>query len=661
MKKNLFVSIFVLFFSVFISAQSKNTVELSDDIYKILQISETKGLCSLLSPIKPYSQKYIFEKVTEILSNLDNCDSSKYVTDVEKQILLDYKDRYGKEQKAGFDLNLFTYTIKEKEDNKLFTVSGKNYEEGFVSGGVYSNPDLNSWGYEVMDHISFFGDMASLLSYRIFGVLEATCMPLYQLGDDYYIGNWWKETDFKEKKDSPLDENWYYRTRTINTFRNYSVLPYSYKKQWGGSVYHFNNMSGSHLEGWPTTDSLSFALWGEMNFSFLNDRIILNIARVNREWAAMDEGSSLVLNKNAQGFFGFSYDLKLSKNFNLTSLLGNLEFPNERFINWNAWYLIGTQYDKDGNLIENTKLDRQDPGIKDSNFFQNMFGIAMVSGNFKYLYADFGSTVILPKRIEPAYGFSFLESTIYQNSIGDFDNMALFGDLKIKLPGIGSVWASAFIDECFYFNNFFTKTRDNFAIQAGTKAVLPFLPFATVSFRYTKVEPYCYTHPAVSNTPWYANYISTSYTNNGAGLGYYLKPNSDEFFLRFDSMIKSNMSLGLQYQLIRHGTDWGSGQVEGSNYYSELAPANKVREQKRKYFLYDGTYEWQNIIAVDFACNFNNFNVPVRCTLTAGYLIDWFTGVEKNGEKNSSFSIIHSDEYPEANGFVFALNVNIFY
>ena len=96
----------------------------------------------------------------------------------------------------------------------------------------------------------------------------------------------------------------------------------------------------------------------------------------------------------------------------------------------------------------------------------------------------------------------------------------MFGDIKVRKPGIGSLWASIFIDEINGLNNDVrTSPRAMFAGQLGGKIVIPGLKLATLSVRYTKVEPYCYTHQMINYTPWYNYYISENYTNNGSSIG----------------------------------------------------------------------------------------------------------------------------------------------
>ncbi len=84
------------------------------------------------------------------------------------------------------------------------------------------------------------------------------------------------------------------------------------------------------------------------------------------------------------------------------------------------------------------------------------------------------------------------------------------------------------------------------------------------------------------------------------------------------------------------------------------------RNSKKKYFLLDGTYEWSNIFSINCDYDLRSFNIPVKFNASVGYIYDWFTGVDKNGEKNDSYHYINEAEYPEINGVVASFGFTIF-
>lgn len=620
-------------------AQTHTTVDLGEDVYKFLSIAQEKGYCKLINT-KPYTEQYIISRLQDI-KNVCN--------ENEKEIVEFYLSRY--EHKAGLDLKKMSLRFEKNDEKFPTSFTFANTTEGFVSSGLYNEKENNSTGYELFHNFEFFGDLGKNVSYRSTGYIGLTKMKLMQTGSDYDIGYWWYNDDWlyrNEEGKRVAGERKF--KRTINTYRNFNVLPYSYKKKWDGSIYYLSNISGSGLEGWPNVNSMGFGMYGDLRTEFLDGRVNIGMARVDREWAAMDEGSSLVLNMQAAPFLALDANVNILDWLSFSTLTGFLEFPNADYINHNAWYL----YDE---TAEDGRV--KDYNTVDSYFFHNAISLAMVNADTTHLHFDFGSSAIWPKRFDLGYLFPLIDSVVYQNLVGDYDNLGLFGDIKGILPGIGSAWASLFIDEAYSFHhNPFTKTRMMYAYQGGAKANIPWLPFTTVSLRYTKVEPYCYTHQAIRKQPYYDHYLSESYVNNGTSLGYYLQPNSDELFLRIDSKLKPALGLGLQYQFIRHGADYGSGQVRGSSIWSELPTGD--RDIYNKYFLHDGAYEWSNIIKIDATYDFNRNKFPLQLYVSAGYIYDYWTRSEGGMDKKTPYHRINTAEYPTLHGVVVSVGFKMF-
>ena len=482
----------------------------------------------------------------------------------------------------------------------------------------------------------------------------------------YNIGRWWY-TDNLPEISEPGFAN---QNRTVNVKRYNSFLPFSYNKFWDGSCHFLTNISSDGFESWPNELSLGMGMTTDLRATFFDNAVEIGVSRMNREWAGMDDGSSLVLNKNARPFVSADLRVTLFDFFTISGLTGVLEFPNRQDLDSNAFYSFDSDCEL-GQFVIHNKINylyiriggrgySKTGGFytdKQTEFFQNAFSIAMVDLDFKYLHIDFGTSCVWPKRFEMGYAVPTLDRLIYQNNIGDYDNIALFGDMKLRYPGLGSIWFSLFLDEISVSKEFFEKTRCMYAFQFGTKVNVPILPFTTVSFRYTKLEPYCYTHHSISYVPYYQQYIAQSYTNNGESLGYYLPPNSDEFLFKIESKPITSTAFGFQYQLIRHGADWGSGAVPGSNLYSELSPD---RDSLRKYFLRDGVYEWMSIFSLYGSYDFKNFNVPVKVFLNMGYIYQWFTGIDGTPSSSTPYHYINTPEYTDKNGFVFTLGIKLF-
>lgn len=635
MKKKLIFIIF-LFATINAYTQTNNTVDVSEEIYEVLNNAELQGLCSRLSNVKPYTEKYIYSKLCEIEENLKNEDNKK--NKQELKIIEYYKNVYQREE--GFTAQKLDYQISGIKNDIPVSINVDFYSDSFVTGGIYSNKNINSIGYEIFESLKFFGDLGNNISYSSQISADATYMPLKELGK-YTIGYWWYDWDALTNE------------RKITTYRNYSVLPYSYKKKWDGSVYYFKGgMNAAGLRGWAFNPAAGFSILGGIHGSFFDDLVNLEVGRINREWGAMDTGSSLILNKMAHPFTGIDLTIKPFDWISISGLTGFLEYPNQEYVLKDAWYQTNghSQY-----------YDR----APDSFFFHNIFSIAMLDIDFDYLHWDFGGAVIYPNRFELGYMIPFIGKLLYQNNIGDYDNLSMFTNLKFIYPGYGSIWGSFFLDEMNSLTaKIFTATRCMFAYQGGAKIINPLLPFSSISIRYTKVEPFCYTHQALGpegGQPYHAHYISESYTNNGDSLGYYLQPNSDEILVKFDTKFLNSANLSLQYQFIRHGVDWGSDSYtdSGSSIYSELRTGG--RGSLTKYFLHDGTYEWMNIVSLTSSYAFDICKVPVEIYSTLGYVHNWFTSINgASPSKNTKYSKINTAEYQENRGAVMSLGVKIF-
>lgn len=653
MKKTLLLLAGLIFFGSIVSAQMNVSVPVTDEIYEFLDLAHKKGLCSPLNSYKPYTRSQILESLREIY------DNSEKMSDKEIEITEKYL--------AAYEVN------EEEKKNTFYQASIKNHNEAFpisfnykselefvYSGGLYTDSDYDSFGMDNMYHVNFDGDIGKGLSYRLGAVIDFSWMPLMEIGE-YFIGYpWFKEgiddfADGKFEEGSSEYEEIIKSQRKIRRYLNNSYLPYSYKKPWSGQFYFSKNLNAAGLEGWATSFGLGFSIDGEIRGSLLNNHIILGAGRLDREIAAMDNGSSLVLNKQAYPFMAVDAQFKLFDCLKFYSLTGILEYPNQDYINDDELKKIG-----------------KPEGVDDSYFYQNAFSLNMIELDFKYLHFDFGSSVVWPKRFDIGYMFPLANYVEYQNHIGDCDNLALFGDLKFTIAGIGSIWGSFYLDEINGLNNNpFIKTRAMFAYQGGVKYILPKMPFASLSFRYTKIEPYCYTHHSINYTPWYDHYICENYTNNGESLGYYLPPNSDEFLLQFKIQPKMGVNLGASYQLIRHGADYGSQQVPGSSIYSELS--NQNRDELEKYFLHDGAYNWIHILSTGGKVSLNT-KLPLSFYGNLGLMFSYFTMIDpenydrdvngNNGNcKDADFStpidIANTDEYPNLFGAVLTIGVRI--
>src|SRR5574344_2733089 len=510
-------------------------IQENEELYAVLSQAQMRGMCTLPGT-RPYLETAVKSAINDILAASDQAadsgDKKNVLSETEEKILYAYLDRYAR--KEGLDAARGGYY---HEDDTLFHNSFDVTAglETSASGGVYFDGN-GQWGMDVVPKIDIMGDLGNIFSYNFFIFGDISRSVLTQNQTTYKIGYYWY--------DGVTSTKIYTTPRYINTYSNTAFLPFSYHKKWDGSVYKLADLSASGLEGWSDDLALGFGINAEMTASFLDNHVYFRFGRIYHEWAAMDEGSSLVLNMNAHPFMAFEQVYHPWKWFTLSSMLGVLEFPNAAYVYAGAYTASST----DHNYFNDAYAD----------VFQNGYSNTMIEADFRYMHADFGTSVIMPKRFDLGYMFPLMDKVIYQNDQGDYDNINLFGDLKFQYPGIGNVWCSLFLDE---FNGLSRTsgllgdvghhTRNMYATQAGVKLVIPWLPFATFAMRYTKVEPYCYTHQAINYTPWYDYYISEAYLNAGESIGYYLPPNADETRIDIEAMPRADVTAHLTYLFIR--------------------------------------------------------------------------------------------------------------
>ncbi|MBO7175079.1 MAG: hypothetical protein J6V57_04950, partial [Spirochaetaceae bacterium] len=421
-----------------------------------------------------------------------------------------------------------------------------------------------------------------------------------------------------------------------------TFFPYTYQKNWDGSIFKGDSLSSSGFYEWPYGMSLGYQMNGEMAVSFLDDAIFVRAGRLQREWAAGTNGSSLVLNAVARPFFGVEANFEPFNWLRMSTLTGILEY-----------------YNMNGISVS-------------SATFQNAFAIGMAEANYKnYLHFSFGSSAVFPKRFELGYSFPLLSRFFYQNNVGDFDNLAMFATLILQYPGIGKIWGSAYVDEMDLTSPaFFSQDRNMHAVQVGISAALPIpkLAFSNFTFQYTKIEPYVYTHQLVK-TPWYDDiWMEEPYMNNGVSLGYYLPPNSDELKFRFESSVikGGTFRFHAQYQMIRHGAEYGSRAVDGSGLNSQLDTTGRNDKEGKpelwKYFLHDGAYQWQHIFKVGGSFDMQGLNIPVSLFCDMGVVYSYYTDIDgiPNSAQKYPIHRINTSEYPTQTQFITTVGFKIY-
>ena len=608
-----------------LSAQTHVSVPLENKVYYILEQAQLKGLCAPLSGIKPYTRNVIITAIKEILDT----ENIKSLNGTEREILEQYLEKFAK-PKDGMDWYRGMYhneTAVGKNETPLSLNVGTNLSIE-ASSGIYPSFDKRYFGTEIWLRIYLNGDIGGNVSWEFSGEGGLMKAPRRELGNywTYYEG-------FGDLDKGGYLEKQGYVNEEITVFGEpLTHFPYSYKKRWDASVHPIRSVAD--FESWPIGISGAYNLLSELSASFFENILFLRLGRLSREWGSTPLGSNLALNQAARPFLGVEAEFRPFSWFGISTMTGVLEFFN-------------TKGEKESGMTS-----------------QNAYSITMMQFRYKnYFFLDLGETVVWPKRFELGYMSPITNTIFYKNNVGDFDNLGMTINIKAQYPGIGNIWFSLFWDEAFWVMNWYELDRSMLAGQVGVSFTLPVLSFSSVRMSYTRINPYCYTHNRII-TPWYGdNPMEIKYTNNGVSLGYYLPPNSDEILLRFQTAPAKNLMTHLQYQLVRHGADYGSQAVDGSNLNSELDPEGRDGSNPilKRFFLHDGAYQWMHIIKV--GGEWDMPDLPVSLFFETGLVFSYFTDIKATANvtgKSHPYSRINTPEYPRSTGFIAAIGFRIF-
>ena len=337
-------------------------------------------------------------------------------------------------------------------------------------------------------------------------------------------------------------------------------------------------------------ERFGFVAEAELNASLWESRLHLRIGRIRRDWGHGENGASLFLNSYARPFAALEGIISPLSWLDISIITGALEyFPKD-----SIW--------------------------PDELFFDNMLNALRLEINpVKYIYFDLGAAVIPFKEIK----------------------MAFFADIELRLPRIFKLWGSFFIDSLnISMENPFSMNINSWAFQTGVKASIRWLPFASFSLRYTKIEPYCYSY----------------FTNAGESLGYYMPPNSDELLIGLETGILPNLKTYIQYQMIRHGVDFGYGAVGGSSVNDKL-----TNFWSEKHFLKDGVYQWDNVFKIGLSFKPILKSISLSFFTEIGFAVTRFSINGTAGPGNEAEYEFFSDNvYPAGSKFIFTFGIKLF-
>jgi hypothetical protein len=367
----------------------------------------------------------------------------------------------------------------------------------------------------------------------------------------------------------------------------YSVppaFPYSLSRQWDGGVVSLKNPGD--YSAWPDDFSMAGGFQAEVNGVFWEDRIKLRAGRIRRDWGR--QTASLFL--NARPFAALEGTVSPLPWLDIFFLGGALE-----------------RYSEDG------------PGPDGP--FSNILSLARVELNpGRYFSFGAGGAVVALGHVDAVF----------------------FTDIELRLPGLFTLWGGLFVDQLdLTMDSPFSRNGNSYAFQAGLKTLVRWLPLATFTMHYTKVEPYCYG----------------AYVSGGESLGYYLPPNSDELFLGLETRLSPGLKVFIRFQMIRHGADYGYGAVDGSSLQDELADPYSA-----KFFLMDGVYQRDNVIKAGGEITVRSWAIPCSFFIETGWVSTRFSRNGNAGKGNEAdYEIFEDEVYKPGGRFIFSAGFRLFF
>lgn len=375
-----------------------------------------------------------------------------------------------------------------------------------------------------------------------------------------------------------------------------AFAPYGFSKTW--DRFHMRaEIRNTDIQG----SLFSMVLGTDLAFSFLENDLLLRFSRFRRDWG--HGFGNLSLSDTARPFLGVEAAVRLAPWLGISHVTGSLTNASEDF---------------GGIATSNPAV----PATRPVTNFKHYTIQRLELFPFDWLYVAATGSVVWAKYFELGYLSPLISAMIYQNVIGDLDNAGIEVSGAITIAPWVRLYGNFFADEMEIttFDLLFSRPRNMFAFQLGLEASLPFLPFTTLAAQYTKIEPFVYSHYD-TGYPNYFALVDTTYRNDGENLGYRLPPNSDEWFVRLETLAIPGLTAGLEWRLIRHGTNdpdiVGAIAIFGDADIS--MDYNQLGSYPDKNFLFDGFYDWNNLVTIDGAYRFAEVPISIAGSYTIAH------------------------------------------
>ena len=489
----------------------------------------------------PQAKPYTKIDILKILNQLMNVDrlSEKEKTVINNQII-DFS-----RESNGIQL------YKQSSENG-FVVVGMGTEMSVRSGAG----DNSTWSTINMFEPYLSGDLGNHLTFH------ASMGPsIEKLAPDLFYQSYTKN----KQVNFPYQSN------------GYAYLPYQFNYE---TMYTHTQISDKSSGKSNITKNISIGMfyYTELSGSWYNGALKISMNNQRRSWGHDDH--NLVLSSTARRFPGIELKIEPTKWFRYSMLTGSLfNYANQDSTYKKAIY----GYD-----------------LGDS---QNLFTLHLLEITpAKWLQVSASAGNIWSKRMEVSYLMPMVFSHFSELEVGDHDNLSMCLDVATRIPKVGKMWLSFFVDEFSFTKSgsLLRMPRNRYAWQLGIKTPLlsKIIPGTFSTLKYTRVTPFCYTHytDAKFNT-FTSRPLDMTYMNDGFNLGFYLPPNSGELNWTLTNIATPNIIFTLDNRLIIHGTnDLASSnvyQIYGDVYRSQFeGPLKDLYQYPLLNFTKDGIYDW---------------------------------------------------------------------
>jgi hypothetical protein len=224
----------------------------------------------------------------------------------------------------------------------------------------------------------------------------------------------------------------------------------------------------------------SLILTPELSASFFDGDVLLRWGTIKRDWGP--GLNNLMLSADARSFDAIDIQLNLTSWFRYSVMSGSLgKFSLD---NIDGEPFLSDRY--------GAKEDRVNYRY-DNNFSAHR---AELDIGRNFTFAIYESTV-WQKRFELSYLNPFTVYMFQQNSLGDMDDVFAGLDVSYTLPSKARLYGAMAMNEMNVVGNPITMLkapRNMFAFQAGVVVPLPIGTFSSLTFQWTYIGPFVYTH-----------------------------------------------------------------------------------------------------------------------------------------------------------------------